>query len=288
MRLDHPIFNGPLDPGIELTQIDTPQNYRSWPGGKDLADTLTAWRVQNGEFPQDMDVGLVSDSYGFEDSPDAEWISSGVNSKGPTSMALGRHGNLFLWVFSGHPGQMTGTGRRVFLNSVVYMKSFDGQRPLVQRAMMARDWAFVYVGYLEHYAKGGEVPDWLENQFPKAAVQEAGFNQAGLTAWFKRNLEFLRPTGGGLDVDPLVKELGVSNRRIEFLDALVQRLDRDPHGELARKLLKRYVGERFADNPASFHPWLQENRDYLFFSDVGGFRWFVNEPAKAGVATGTR
>src|SRR5262245_34324013 len=131
MRLNHPIFTTPLTPKIEIGSTATPENYRHYHGGKDLPEKLATWKVQDGKLGQTVDYGLVSGFHGFADSPDAEWISSGINSKGPSSMALGRHGNWFLWGFAGDPTQMTDSARQVFLNTVVWMKGFEGQAPLV-------------------------------------------------------------------------------------------------------------------------------------------------------------
>src|SRR5688572_10713795 len=97
MRLEHPVFKGPLDAKIELEDHEVPAGYRDYPGSKELGKTFKTWKVQTGKFPDEIDVGLVSGPWGFEDSPDGEAISSGINSKGPTSVALGRHGNWFLW-----------------------------------------------------------------------------------------------------------------------------------------------------------------------------------------------
>ena len=99
MRLEHPIFHGPLVTGVQFTKVETPEAYRTYPDGRNLPDKIATWRVQGGKSAKTVDVGLVADPLGFEDSPDAEWISSGINSKGPRSVALGRHGNMFLWAF---------------------------------------------------------------------------------------------------------------------------------------------------------------------------------------------
>jgi len=40
-------------------------------------------------------------------------------------------------------------------------------------------------------------------------------------------------------------------------------------------VLKRYTGESFA-GAEEWKAWLEENRDHLFFTDVGGYRW-MNE-----------
>ena len=91
LGLDHPIFRAPLHPEIVLDQTVTPGGYGHWE--RDQPAKLATWKVQDGNVGTTVDYGLVSNPYGFEDSPDVEWISSGINSKGPKSMALGRQGN---------------------------------------------------------------------------------------------------------------------------------------------------------------------------------------------------
>src|SRR4030095_11781576 len=123
MRSEHEIFKGPLPVKIEFTEIATPKNYLNFPEGKNLPAKLKVWKVHDGEFKEGggVDVGLVC-SPDIEEAPDGEWISGGVNSKGPNSLAIGRQGNLFLWGFYGAPDRLTESAKRVFLNSICYIK----------------------------------------------------------------------------------------------------------------------------------------------------------------------
>ena len=104
---------------------------------------MKVWRVQTKDYPE-IDPGLVSDLYGFADSPDAEVIAQGVAGKGPDTLALGRQANFFLWGFSALPADMTPSGQRLFVNVVSYMRKFDGQMPLVRKTARSREWAFCY------------------------------------------------------------------------------------------------------------------------------------------------
>src|SRR5262249_22936988 len=88
----------------------TPEIYRHWPSREKLGKTIKVWKFQTKKFPE-VDLGMVADPYGFEDSPDAEVIASGLNSKGPYSVALSRHGNFFQWGFSAQPSDMTPEAR---------------------------------------------------------------------------------------------------------------------------------------------------------------------------------
>src|SRR5262245_24979636 len=86
------------------------------------------------------EYGMVADGHGFEDSPDCERISGGINTKGPRAVAIGRQANMLLWGFYGAPDRMTESARRAFLNAIVYMRRFDGDSPLVQKGSSGRGW----------------------------------------------------------------------------------------------------------------------------------------------------
>jgi hypothetical protein len=51
-------------------------------------------------------------------------------------------------------------------------------------------------------------------------------------------------------------------------------LERKEQSELALRLLKRYTQERF-ETASQWRTWLNANRSRLFFSDVGGYKFFV-------------
>jgi len=290
MRLDHPIFHVPLETKLDWSEIATPENYRNWPGGRDLPARMKVWRVHDGEFPA-IDVGMVSDPFGYEDSPDCEWISSGVNSKGPNSVALGRVGNFFHWGFFGDPSLMTESGKRVFVNTICWMKQFDGQRPILPaKASQSRDWAFVYVGYIRElgdrdttftsHGPDGEkkqtAQEFLRTLFPAEVLAAAGQGEGKLDAdkveaYYREHLEQLVSGQKGLVVDADVVELGVSNRTPEILDRLAERLTTDPKDALALRCVERYLD--LPKPKPDVVAWIRANRDRLYFSDVGGFKW---------------
>src|SRR5262249_59891449 len=101
----HDLYTKPKKRKRGYKPLPPPKNYRHWPGGEKLGKTMKVWRVQTKKFPE-IDPGLVSDPYGFADSPDAEVISSGHNGKAPDAVALGRQGNLFPLGFSPPPAHI--------------------------------------------------------------------------------------------------------------------------------------------------------------------------------------
>lgn len=269
MRLQHPIFRGPLKPGIELTDRKTPEGYLKYPGGKDLGATLKVWKVHEGVFPE-VDVGLVSSPWGFEDSPDAEVISGGINSKGPRSVALGRHGNFFLWGFFGDPSMMTPSARRVFVNTVHYMRAFDGHKPLVRRNSTSRERAFATAAFMKAY------PGYRTGTFDEKIREATHLDPDRLMAFLEENVEYLHHADGVFRIDEDARRLGVSTRKVEMLDAIAGRLRADAKDPLALGLIRRYVRPEGFESVAALETWLKENRSCLFFSDSGGYRWFVD------------
>jgi hypothetical protein len=274
----HEIFNQPLKVQVQMEDQPTPESYRHWPGGEELGKTMKMWKVQNKSFPV-IDPGLVSDPYGFADSPDAEVISSGLNSKGPEAVAIGRHGNFFLWGFSAQPSDMTPEARKCFINAVCYIKKFDGQKPLVAKTSSGRRWALVYAGYL----KSNPNEDFVKQLFPEDLQKRFGKEADKYLRYYTENLEYLHFVNGHYVVDEDVKGLGLSNRKPELLDRCVDLLEKPEKKDLALRILKRYTLESFVE-PKQWRQWLDRNRGSLFFTDTGGYKFMLAPDSLVNVA----
>src|SRR5690606_14827838 len=101
---EHPIFKGPFPVKMTIVERETPEDafhYKYYAEGE-IPKTIPMWRVQTKEYKTDegFRVGMVSRPWGFEDSPDAEYISSGVCAKTLDAVAIGRHGNFLHWGFA--------------------------------------------------------------------------------------------------------------------------------------------------------------------------------------------
>ncbi len=258
----HEIFEKPFKVVPTFVKRDTPENYRSWPDGKDLPKQMDVWVVQ-GEL-RARNYGLVSDGYGFLDSPDCEFISGGINSKGPGSVAIGRQANLLLWGFCASPSEMTEEARRVFLNAIVYMKRFDGARPAVEKTRPAREWALLYAAYLEKK----ETSDWARKSFAKELLERP--DATTFESMLRADLEYLY-SDGVFRIDEDAKALGISNRDVKLLDRCIELLGTGDAAR-AKAILSRYVPEKF-DTAAQWKEWLGKNRERLYFTDTGGYVW---------------
>ena len=251
----------------------------------------------------EKNYGLVSDGFGFEDSPDCERISGGVNSKGPGSVALGRQGNWFLWGFCAPPAEMTDSAQRAFLNTVVYMKRFDGQRPVMTKTSSAREWAYVYANLLKE--EDGAVRKRYTKSFGPKIIEAAGEDAAKVKGYLKDNEEYLvweeyedtslpssrpgasRPAAARkakrIVVDEDAKALGIANCDPKLLERCVELLEKGEQKDLAARVLQRYTDQKHGSDAAAWRKWLDGVKTRVYFSDTGGFRFYVKgEPATAG------
>lgn len=288
MAPEHELFNKPRKVSLTFEERETPKHYKHYADGAALGPRLQVWKVQNRKFPA-VDPGLVSEPSNFDSAPDAEIIASGLNSKGPRSVAIGRHGNFLLWGFSGGPADMTPQARDVFVNAVCYAHKFDRQPPLARRTgwTRGRGWALVQARRAE-----SEDDETFRRSYPAALREQFGRDGAKYERYYRENLEYLT-----LEVDefklklghvpqPLtalafrflvdedVKKLGVSNRSLALLERCVRMLEEGKDTDLAMRVLRRYTSESF-DNAAGWRAWLEKNRDRLFFTDIGGYCWIT-------------
>jgi hypothetical protein len=277
VRLDHPIFQGPLTVDVVLDKVPY----------EDAHDGQGTWLVHSGEFGKGCDVGMVSDGHGFEDSPDCERISGGINSKGPQAIAIGRQANMLQWGFYGAPDRLTESAKRAFLNAIVYMRKFDGQGPLVQKQGRGRSWFSQYIDMLAHL-KPEELKNrgertyagYLLGQFPAELTRDA-VDIERLRKWYSEHEEFFGPGTNQHEtaIDADLVALQLSNRTPAFLDWLLGKLSK-PGDEQALRLAGRYLGPEHGADARTAVAWIEANRPFLFFSDTGGYRWFVDTNAQ--------
>jgi hypothetical protein len=150
------------------------------------------------------------------------------------------------------------------------MKQFDG-------------WYLQYIETLERMspverAKQGEGDHagYLLRRFPRELTQ-GGFDVARLREWYQENEEYIG-ADNAMVVDADLQKLGISNRKPAFLDWLLENLGKD---ELALELAGCYLDGDAGKDAASAIAWIKSNRPNLFFSDTGGYRWFIDTNKKS-------
>ena len=115
---------------------------------------------------------------------------------------------------------------------------------------------------------------FFSSTFSPELMQEYKGNADGLVAYYRTNLERVYREGV-FRIDEELKSLGIaSNRTVAALEQLIDVL-RDPaHAKKARLLLDRYT-DVSAQSPDKWRQWLDANRERIYFSDVGGYKFRV-------------
>jgi hypothetical protein len=71
-----------------------------------------------------------------------------------------------------------------------------------------------------------------------------------------------------------------SNRKLKTLQRLVELLDDSGQAPAAHQALRRYTRESF-EAPGEWQTWFKTNRDRIFFTDVGGYRFLRRQFSSA-------
>lgn len=118
---------------------------------------------------------------------------------------------------------------------------------------------------------------------PKSLTNRFGESWDRYIKYYRENEPYLHSPdaedGRGLylDVDPIVKQFGIPNTDIKLLEHCMQLLEEnDPRlKKLVLSVLTRYTEEDFSE-ASEWQEWLDTYRDYLYFSDVSGFKFLVD------------
>jgi hypothetical protein len=108
--------------------------------------------------------------------------------------------------------------------------------------------------------------------------------------WHTEHRAYLHPgTDLKLEVDEDARTLAAPIDRVEFFDKTIAALSSGGEGsQRAVRLLARYAPTEGGtpESASGWTAWLKENCRYLFFSDQGDYRWYVDPLAKRrGVPT---
>lgn len=269
--LEHEVYQKPFKVEPEFEMKQTPGNYHSRNlGGDKLPDEIKVWNVQNSGKRYGS---VVARAYGFTDSPDAEVLVKGFNTgKEYGAVGVGRHGNFLQWGYSSSPSKMTEAGRKFFLNCICYISKFDGKAPLIRKNSSDRLNALRLAAVITRIS--GDKKEFFMRLFPAELWGKYGTDPDGLVKYYSENLEFIYRDKTYL-IDSEIKSLGLdSNRSLESLERLIGFLHDETKADTAKLLLASYTNQTF-QNSEDWKQWFKDSRDRIYFSDVGGYKFFV-------------
>jgi len=237
-------------------------------------------------------TGWSSETTGFEELPEVEVMCGALNTKRPTAAALWRQGNLLFFNFEQDPSDLNAVGRDLLENSIRYIAHFSEDRPIAMtpsvrtgaRTPPVRRWL---AKELRAHFDGERLPSWFAADLC-ALYEDRG--EEAFIAQFDRVRGSLRPDAKGkLIVDPDLAAWKIANNELLSIERCLRGLRAgDEDAVRARRLLARYVpcGPSPDAPSAEWTAWYEEHRPALFFTDLGGYRWYVDPLAKArGVPT---
>jgi hypothetical protein len=222
----------------------------------------------------------------LEDSPEVEIVCGGLNEKDSQGGALWRQGHLFHFAFDLSPGDMNENGQALLLNSIAYITRFTEDRPI---APTPSGWAENKNfprnrRWIQNLFKAGAPENSLLDFYldPVTKAEVGKMDRFSYTNWYQENAPFLTSgTDGRLLVDSTAKELRIPFDGPDFFPKAIEKLRQPATAAKARALLQRYAPDgTSAGLPDDWGKWWQENRPYLFFSEHGGYRWYVDPLAK--------
>jgi hypothetical protein len=220
------------------------------------------------------------------DSPEVEVLGGGLNSKLPTAAAVWRQGNLLHFGFEPSAAALNGVGQALLVNAVVYISRFTEDRPIPRTPSPFEGVEAIARARPDRLLRKAKPdPDYLRYYFARSA-REAGHAEdlAAFKKWYQANRSFLRaePATGQLAVDQEARAFGVAPNTPEFFEKASAGLARGgTAAEQALVLLRRYGPDGPAlGDAAAWRQWWTENAQCLFFSDSGGYRWYVDPLAK--------
>ncbi|MHB8521900.1 MAG: hypothetical protein ACYDH9_14220 [Limisphaerales bacterium] len=221
---------------------------------------------------------------GFEVNPDIEVFCGGENEKRAQAAACWRQGNLLHFGFEQSPAEMNEAGQRLLLNCIAYISRFTEDRPIAVTPSVFAGPVGCPRTYLDRrLGAKGDVSDagWLLAAGTLDQLRNKSLEE--VKRWFAENRAFLHPgPDAKLEVDEDARTFGAPTDRAEFFTKTIAALRAGGQAQLASRLLARYAPIDAPKNQtaSAWEAWFKENRPYLFFSDQGDYRWYVDPLAK--------
>jgi hypothetical protein len=279
---DHQVFDAPIKIDRDKTvKLPVPTAWAHEIPGVSVA-VLPLVDGQNlGHSP-----GWCSYVYRHEESPELEVLCGGINEKIAKAAGLWRQGNLLHFGFEQSPAEMNETGCALLVNSIAYIARFTEDRPITDVTSpfvgpAPQDRGAVLRALMRGENQGLPYLEYIlaETLYKTLAAQ----NNEERLAWYRENEGYLHgDEDGKLVIDEAAKVFGVPPNIERFFDKAIAALDvSERTADAARQLLDRYAPDGPSEGgAAAWQSWWKANRAYSFFSDSGGYRWYLDPLAK--------
>ena len=264
-----------------MVRRPTPESWRKEFKEKEVS-VLSLVKDPGGKFQS----GWITYRSHLLDSPEVEIISGGLSERGSDDAALWRQGHLLHFAFDIAPAEMNDTGKALLLNSIAYIARFTEDRPIARtpsafgeknNAPKSKRW--IQFLFASRTPEDKDL-DFYLSPATKAVVKR--MERSSFEQWYLDNSPFLTcDQDGKLVVDANAKALGIAFEKQDFFPKAIAKLGEPASATKARELLKRYAPDGPAAGSAEqWTAWWETNRPYLFYSEGGGYRWYIDPLAK--------
>ena len=282
----HEIFNSPMPVDIlATTNIPTPEQFvHELKTNATIAVLPLVDNIRNFHTViNDHQRGWSSHYYEFADLPDVEFFSGGINEQTPCSSAFWRQGNLLHFGFEQSPAELNAAGRAMLVNAVAYISHFTEDRPIdVSLSVFGPDRIAVSRQRARRYFT--DYPRALTNVFSAATLASFDWHNAtNAQAWFVSERPWIHPNAENLlEVDADAKALNILFDSPDFFPNAIAALRDEKTKAAAASVLARYAPEGPGPNADAdaWDKWWRDNSPYLFYSELGGYRWYLDPLAK--------
>lgn len=280
----HAITEGPIR--LDLTQAILTETPSEWK--REIADRKIEVLPLAREGTNQLAAGWCTYTYEHIQAPELEIICGGINSKTSRASGIWRQGHLLHFGFEQSPAELNENGRALLVNAICYIAKFSEDRPIIRTPsavysktrIVDRDIIARALDNLEL-----DLSKYLSYFLaPELFAKVKDLDRAGLREWFREVRPYLRADGEGkLTIDEAARQFGTAPSEMDFFDQVIKaHFATEKQAKQARELLLQYApaGPEAEGASGVWQRWLNENRDYVFFSDTGGYRWYLDPIAK--------
>jgi hypothetical protein len=289
---EHEIFHSPIP--IDITATITIPTPKAFLGELKTNNVQVIPLIDNiGNYDrviEDHARGWSTHYYEFASVPEVEIFCGGVNEQYPASSAFWRQGNLLHFGFEQSPTELNAIGRAMLLNGIAYISHFTEDHPIdVTPSVFGREKIGISRRRARNVFFNGHV-DWATEYISAATLATFEWRDpvAG-KAWIGTNGMWLHPGPDNfLEIDTEARSLGVPFDEPDFLPKTIAAMHDEKTKGFASILLARYApeGPGATADAAAWEGWWSENSPYLFYSELGCYRWYIDSLAKSrGIPT---
>jgi hypothetical protein len=171
----------------------------------------------------------------------------------------------------------------MLVNAITYISHFTQDRPIgvtlsvfgPDRVAVSRERA---MGYFARW------PGEVTNVMAAATLATSDWHNAtNAQAWFVAERPWISPNAENfLEVDMEAKALNVVFDAPDFFPKAIAALRDEKTKPAAANVLARYAadGPGAGADAGAWEKWWHENAPYLFYSELAGYRWYVDPLAK--------